>query len=183
MGGSITRGNADEQENIPGVVATALVNLSQDLNPHHVYGDLINHGYSLLDITPDALIAEVWFSDKLEMTDIETLGTTLICLEGENHWQRGETVSVTSNSLAKQQVTLFPNPSTNEFQLELNAKQAQSIAIELLTVNGLSIYQTTKNVLAGKNRFTIPTHYMEKGYFFVKISGETFTIYRKWIKQ
>ena len=57
-------------------------------NPRYRFLDTTRHGYGVLDIDADRIVAEVWYLDILERTDVEELAATLEVRVGENHWER-----------------------------------------------------------------------------------------------
>lgn len=83
--GSITRGNFDEA-GVPKAAAEVIRKVSMRTNPHHVFTDFIQHGYGILDITPERIIAEMWYSPVLYQTDTEKFGVGLRVPDGKNKW-------------------------------------------------------------------------------------------------
>jgi alkaline phosphatase D len=95
---SISRGNFDEiiaslglppafgQAFVAGLVTETLAK-----NPHHVYGELTQHGYGILDITAQRVVADYWYSPILERTETESRGPALLALRGANRWTRTPT--------------------------------------------------------------------------------------------
>jgi alkaline phosphatase D len=83
---SISRGNFDEQGVPVSVIPTAQT-LSKRANPHHVYCEFMQHGYGILDITPERSIAEFWYVRKDIITNKQTFAVGLKVKDGENHWE------------------------------------------------------------------------------------------------
>ena len=50
--------------------------------------DLVRHGYGLLDVSAERIVAELWYSPILEPSTTEELGGTLEVQRGANHWER-----------------------------------------------------------------------------------------------
>ncbi len=82
---SISRGNFDEQ-GAPKPAAELVRKISMSTNPHHVFTDFIQHGYGILDITPERVIAEMWYSPVLYQTTKEKFGVALRVRNGKNRW-------------------------------------------------------------------------------------------------
>ncbi|MEZ4394036.1 MAG: alkaline phosphatase D family protein [Polyangiales bacterium] len=86
---SITRGNFDEQLGasastvLPGVRAGFLRR-----NPHQVDLELASHGYGVVDVRPERVVAEVWFSPILEVSERETFFGGYAVPRGANRYQR-----------------------------------------------------------------------------------------------
>ena len=55
-------------------------------NPHYRFVDLTQHGYGLLEVTPQSVRAQIWYSEILARSDEETMAAELEVLAGENHW-------------------------------------------------------------------------------------------------
>jgi alkaline phosphatase D len=85
---SMSRGNVDEffpdQPDLPQSIADN----SAAANPHYRFLDTTRHGYGVLDIDAERIVAEIWYLDILQRTDSEELGATLEVRAGENHWSR-----------------------------------------------------------------------------------------------
>ncbi len=92
---SISRGNFDEM-GISSSLLPLAEGLSQGVNPHHVHSEFVSHGYGIVDVTPDTLIAELWYSDILNQTSSESFSDGYYVLHGRNHWERGTLNSPTS---------------------------------------------------------------------------------------
>jgi alkaline phosphatase D len=84
---SISRGNLDEM-GIGGPLAWISAFSSRKANPHHTYTDLTRHGYGILDITHDRIIAEYYYSKLKRKTDKERFGAGLVLKAGRNYWCR-----------------------------------------------------------------------------------------------
>lgn len=87
---SISRGNLDES-GVPIAAAGLVEGISKRVNPHHVFMDMVQHGYGILDITPDRLVAEFWYSPVLYPTNTEKFGGGYVVLNGKNRWEWGHT--------------------------------------------------------------------------------------------
>jgi alkaline phosphatase D len=87
---SISRGNFDEALGpaIPPAVYGILVADTLGRNPHARYLEITRHGYGVLDLTPDRVVADIWFSPILSRADTEELGARLTVRRGRNRWER-----------------------------------------------------------------------------------------------
>ena len=83
--GSISRGNFDEA-GAPKAAVEVIRKVSMRTNPHHVFTDFMQHGYGILDITPERIVAEMWYSPVLYQTDQEKFGVGLRVRDGKNKW-------------------------------------------------------------------------------------------------
>jgi len=92
---SISRGNFDEAllgGGVPPEIVFPLIDslLAQTLplNPHHRASELTLHGYGLVEVTPDAVAAGIWYTPILERSDQELAGPQLRAERGANRWSR-----------------------------------------------------------------------------------------------
>ncbi|MDX2002687.1 MAG: alkaline phosphatase D family protein [Chitinophagales bacterium] len=82
---SISRGNFDEQGIPPAFIPTAQ-EISNSVNPHHVYTEFSKHGYGILDIRSERCVAEFWYVPKLEISSKQSFGVGLKVENGNDHW-------------------------------------------------------------------------------------------------
>ncbi len=181
MGGSITRGNLDESGYDP-FIGELLTQISYSLNPHHVYEELVKHGYGTLTIRPDTTIGRFWFSDILQFADVEELGEELFCVDGKNHWERFGTVDVELPVNEDFYVgNPFPNPANAELNINVSIKKSQQIMIQLFDIEGRRVgepqfFNCHSN---GVNTLTLNNKNIEQGMYMMKISGARFETARK----
>ena len=84
---SISRGNFNEQVGDLPELFDYLAAETMALNPHHHYLELTKHGYGILDVTKERVVAEIWYSDILFPQDTETLGVALQVEAGTQKWR------------------------------------------------------------------------------------------------
>ena len=123
---SLTRGNFDEM-GISSSLLPLATGLSNAANPNHVHSEFVSHGYGIVDVSPDTLIAEIWYSDKLNQTSSEIFNEGYYVLNGMNHWERGtlntpslpkDTIYLLSTTdINHGQMVAFPIPATNQIHL------------------------------------------------------------------
>ncbi len=182
MGGSITRGNLDEFGYDAGI-ADLLVSLSMNLNPHHVYEELIKHGYGVLTIRPDTTFGRFWHSDILSFSNEEEMSMELFCLNGSNHWQVSElTTDLIIPATENYDIGLpFPNPTNGQVELIVSVPSAQSLDIRFLDMTGKAISNTQIFQLAAGQSITLSPRLPEvaNGIYFMEIVGADFKAVRK----
>ncbi len=194
MGGSMSRGNLDEA-GYAATLSELLLELSFDLNPHHVYANLIDHGYGTLRITPDDVIAQAWLVDKLEQSDEEVMDTALIVRNGTNTWERGwvfdpsvleDTTSTTSvNTLdAPLLYTLSPNPGKQDLNLNIQIVQTEKAQLEIVELSTGKIIRTESlQLIANQNQqLKFKTNDWATGVYLLKLKGKTVEAIEKWVK-
>jgi alkaline phosphatase D len=84
---SITRGNFDEMLGGTSLLGTAQ-SLMMGVNPNHVHTELSEHGYGIINVTPDTVIAELWYNEILVQSNTETFSGGYFAVDGVNHWDR-----------------------------------------------------------------------------------------------
>lgn len=122
---SITRGNFDEMGF--GWAIGIVTPIMEAENPNHVFMNLVDHGYGLLDVKQDSCVAELWYSEILNASNIESFERGYIVKDGENHWRRNQTTQATppktegSVSISEKEnfaFKLYPNPAKKSFVIE-----------------------------------------------------------------
>jgi alkaline phosphatase D len=126
---SVTRGNFDEMGF--GWAIGIVTPIMEAENPNHVFMNLVDHGYGLLDIKQDSCVAELWYSDILNASNTESFERGYIVKDGENHWRRNQTTQATppktevSVSISEKEnfaFKLYPNPAKKSFVIENDGK-------------------------------------------------------------
>lgn len=82
---SITRGNFDEMGF--GAITGVAEAQSMLVNSHHVYINLVDQGYAVLDVTPTATQADMWYCDIMNVTDVQSLGQSFYSGNNSNKWE------------------------------------------------------------------------------------------------
>ena len=122
---SISRGNFDEMGF--GWAIGIVTPIMAAENPNHVRANFIDHGYGLLDVKVDSCVAEIWYSDKMTITNQENFAGGFVVKDGVNHWNRTPTSTPTdAKDWQNLQVKtteipvfqLFPNPASKELTIK-----------------------------------------------------------------
>jgi alkaline phosphatase D len=136
---SISRGNFDEA-GITGFLAQLVGGAISLANPHHVYSELTSHGYGILDIRPDTVTAEFWYSPILQLETTESFAAGYQCITGENHWRRSAISNPTVGMQGKELVNgsfpfdlqVFPNPATSTCTMVMRSTKHQQVEVTLI---------------------------------------------------
>jgi len=67
------------------------------------------------------------------------------------------------------EISLYPNPTVENFTLNVNSKEAQSITYELINLDGKIQFSASTDIKEGQNSFSIPTMGLPKGNYIVRI--------------
>jgi alkaline phosphatase D len=129
---SITRGNFDES-GIPASLSPFFMGITLAANPHHQHMEINSHGYGLIEIFLDSIVATPYYSDILTQTNIETAGQRLIMKNGTNHWER--IVSASNLIEEKLLVEIFPNPANDKIYVKL--PESNGTVTKVLIYNSL----------------------------------------------
>ena len=73
------------------------------------------------------------------------------------------------------ELAIFPNPTSENFTLILDSKEAQSISYELISITGEILIVNKAEIIQGKNTFSIPAAGLAKGNYVVRINSSTKT--------
>lgn len=132
---SVTRGNMDEAGF--GAFVELAIPASNNINPHHQYVNFIDHGYGLLTINSDSISAEYHYCPKLEISSQDSLGKTMVVLDGDNHWKRGLGTSIPEIEKAKSdQLSIYPNPAQTSLNIRLLEPAQTGLLLRILNAAG-----------------------------------------------
>lgn len=80
------------------------------------------------------------------------------------------------------QATCYPNPFTENFDIQFYLQGNKKVTIELYDIMGKSLIKKESNIQAGKNSITINGKYMNAGIYILSVKGENFLYVSKVIK-
>jgi len=156
---SVTRGNFDES-GIPASLSPFFMGITLAANPHHQHMEINSHGYGLIEIFQDSIVATPYYSDILTQTNVETAGQRLIMKNATNHWER--IVSSNANIQNDIAVEIFPNPANDK------------IFVKLPELNGavtkIKIYNNLGQLLSEKllsQSAEIPVNELQNGLYYL----------------
>lgn len=173
------------------IVALGILNLGNP-NPHMKYADLIQHGYFVLDIKPDGVQADWFFTPILKINEEETAGESWYTKLDSNHLQRAmnpagaksfQDIPAPYNpplatSLQEEKdpsgftiFAVYPNPSQVLNTLHYSLKQPAAVLIELYNNEGKKIQKVLTEEHHTAGLFSIQTSVKElpNGIYFYKI--------------
>lgn len=123
------------------------------------------------------------FSIPLVYTDSQAPDSCIIVLKasGNNPSDQDylwvDNLAFTGNvaGLAEQNIianlSIYPNPTTENFTLNLQSKEAKTISCELISATGAVLYSKNENIKAGVNTITLPSIGIAKGNYIVRITS------------
>lgn len=160
LASSISRGNFDEA-GVPASLSPFFISITMGANPHHQNMEINSHGYGIIEINEDSIVATPFYSDILNITNVESAGQSMIMKNGENHWKRLPLSVYEVKNL--HQWTLYPNPAKNTINLDLpfNFSELKAIIFDNL---GRELRQEK---LYGNN--TISIERLENGFYWLKL--------------
>jgi len=182
---SITRGNFDELGF--GWAIGIVTPIMEAENPNHVFMNLIDHGYGLLDVKQDSCVAELWYSEILNASNTEDFERGYIVKDGENHWRRNHTtqatpaktdgeVSILENELIE--FNFYPNPANKIVVIE-NPGNYNIESVRLISIDGkenkllkpIGENQMNQNYPINENKVsqTFSLSGLSKGIYTIKI--------------
>lgn len=181
---SIARGNFDEMGLDPGLVGAAVF-LSKSVNPHHVYMELVQHGYGVLNISKDSITAEFWYSPILQVSGTETLGQQLVVHDGAGHWQRTMPTSVApvfSTSLTDFISHIRPNPASDWIEFDIESDYPAEAQIILMSVAGKRFDIKDMRTLAGGSVRSIYVGHLPSAVYIIQVTTAEGSMVRQFVK-
>ena len=88
LAGSVSRGNVDESVDLDERFLGNLRNAFLALNPHMAHTNLVDHGYGVVDVTPERVVVEMWLSPILEPSSDERFERGVEVRAGSTNWSR-----------------------------------------------------------------------------------------------
>jgi alkaline phosphatase D len=139
---SISRGNFDEQ-GVPASLSPFFIGITMGANPHHIHMEINQHGYGLIEINEDSIVATPYYSDILTQTNIETAGQKLVMRNGDNHWVRLPTaVQILQNNIAWE---MYPNPAKESIFIKIPENLNNSVKLTICDALGREIKKISLN--------------------------------------
>jgi len=84
-------------------------------------------------------------------------------------------ISAGCNSVNEMMIKTFPNPSGDEFYVELISPEATSTVITIIDAQGKSVYSRTVETLKGTNLYTFESLNVLPGMYYIQISNDLTT--------
>ena len=161
---SISRGNFDEQ-GVPASISPFFIGITMGANPHHIHMEINQHGYGLIEINEDSIVATPYYSDILTQTNIETAGQKLVMRNGDNHWVRLPTaVQSLQNNIAWE---IYPNPATASLFVKIPENLNNSVKLTICDALGREIKKISLNESS-----EISLDGISSGIYFVNLISE-----------
>jgi hypothetical protein len=96
--------------------------------------EINSHGYGLIEIFRDSIVATPYYSDILTTTNIETAGQRMLMKNGENHWER--IISSINQAEDAVNVAVYPNPASDIIYLKLPELNGSKIQLNIFNSLG-----------------------------------------------
>lgn len=186
---SITRGNFDEM-GYPAWVVTAVEGYMSTANPNQVFSNIVEHGYGILDLQSDSVIAEFWYMDILNASTNQTFETGLLLKDAENHWHRTNRTTPTNpkdytptitgtkrieTPATAAQLSVFPNPSDGQFSIMFELNKTEELSIDIVEVaTGKLVKTVLKQSFEAneKQKITLDLRNLPAGSYYLCLKGE-----------
>lgn len=180
---SMTRGNFDEM-GISSSLLPLANSLSNAANPNHVHSEFVSHGYGIIDVTPDTLVAELWYSDILFSTPNEVFNNGFYTLYGTDYWERStlsqptnekDTLYLLSNNSQEiQEIRVYPIPTEGRLYLtSKNSTGGDSFKFKNIEIYDFSSGRMVKQIHLNEllSEFELNLDALYTGYYVLKIKG------------
>jgi len=188
---SVTSANFDENLaalGLPTLIA-AIEGLFPVFNEHLIYDNYVDHGYCILDVRPEAVTTDYFYTDSLFIrTEDETHGGSITTQNGANHWVPSATPSTpkadapdiaplginNNESPAFQLTALYPNPASEFSILNFNLSKQERVNIDLYNIDGKKVQPLiSDNLTPGFYSLNIPTANLANGVYLVQMESKS----------
>ncbi len=209
---SITSANFDENVGVDlavslqGFINQPIINGPLNLgnpNPHLKHVDLIRHGYYTLNVRPDSVQADYYYTDILDATAGETFGAGLT-----NGLDTNQLVTVPSPADPKivqdvpapanppglidavrepidlRVLSVYPNPTDRELNVQYALNAAGPVGIEMTDASGRVVFpERREEQPAGLYTFRTGLDGLPAGTYFLRLTTETGTVTQSFVKR
>ncbi|MBI1193709.1 MAG: T9SS type A sorting domain-containing protein [Bacteroidetes bacterium] len=176
---SISRGNADEM-GLPPLIIAELIRISREINPHQQHLELTQHGFGLLDIRADSIVAESWYAPILERSAALTFGGGWVLRQGTGHWERqtrsapvglNQTLDFTAAIHALHLSDVYPNPAKDKATLEVTSHKPGLLTFEVRSIASGKMVLNWTELHAGFNpaKVHFDTHTLASGSYTITV--------------
>lgn len=186
---SITRGNLDEA-GVPVGAMNSIVGVIKTENKHVQYAELVQHGYGLLIINPDSIIAQFWYNDILQNTNTEVLGKQMVVLNGQNRWKREIVNTAISEVKMRSDIVVskpYPNPTATLVNVDVTTPRSMQVEVNIYHLKSFkAILPTgTDSVfnINGKQTVSLPVNGLPAGAYIVSVKADGFYNSSVFVKQ
>jgi alkaline phosphatase D len=179
---SITRGNFDES-GVPAFAVPIFESASNGINPHHRYTEFTKHGYGLLHIDHDSIVAEWWYSGILSETLTETLGKRMTVGDRQNRWKRASgfaPLDVAGHSLLDKGFQLYPNPTTGLMDVSVQHPASGGLRASVIAMDGRTVLELGSIY---KEAFSVDVHGLSAGTYVLLLQSEQAVLRRPFVRQ
>jgi len=177
---SMTRGNFDEM-GISSALLPLANGLSNAANPNHVFSEFISHGYGIINVTPDTLVAELWYSDILTSNTTEVFNNGYYTLYGTDYWER-TTLSqptnrkdtlylLSNNSIEDNALSIFPVPTDGKLNLATKDTQLTNFKFQTIKIYEIASGKLVKEIQLNQpvEEIEIDISKLNSGYYNLKV--------------
>ncbi len=145
---------------------------------YHYPSNMIHHKYAIADANetdsdPTVLTgSHNWTWSAENINDENTLiihdadAANLFLQEFEARWAELNPTAVQDFS-ALQSATVFPNPFSNDFQIQLSAKTADHVTTSLVNTLGQEVYSIENELITGENTLNFSINNLTNGVYFL----------------
>ncbi|MBI1288679.1 MAG: T9SS type A sorting domain-containing protein [Flavobacteriales bacterium] len=164
---SISRGNLDEKPGIDSATAAFFAMITDNINPHHIYTQLTENGYGIIDLNSDSITADIWFSKIRWYTEMEELASHMVLKDGENHWSRNSPNGIAEKEMTSLQTLVYPNPATDQVTLECLNPERLTYTITIMDASGRPV----RTLPMQGSRMQVNTSLWPSGMYFYHLTA------------
>jgi alkaline phosphatase D len=162
---SVSRGNFDEM-GYNASLQPVIVEYIDIVNPNHVYTELLQHGYGILNVKADSSVAQYVYCPILEQTDDTLNAWTQVVMDGDNHWKRQPKTTIGVAEEKAEKVVVYPNPAQSELWMRLPLNGVYT-TLDIYNGTGQKVQsQPVNGSLVKVNSEALPT-----GIYYLVVNG------------
>lgn len=162
---SVSRGNFDEM-GYDASLQPVIVEYIDIVNPNHVYTELLQHGYGILNVKADSSVAQYVYCPILEQTDDTLNAWTQVVMDGDNHWKRQPKTTIGVAEEKAEKVVIYPNPAQSELWMRLPMNGIYT-TLDVYNGTGQKVQsQAVNSSLVKVNSEALPT-----GIYYIVVNG------------
>jgi hypothetical protein len=103
-------------------------------------------------------------------------------LDNDGRFEYSKTIVLSQKNQKLELLSLFPNPSNAQINLQIYSPQNDEIQISIKDLNGRIIAFFDKNITEGENRFSQDISDLPNGIYFLQLKNDSETVVQKFIK-
>jgi hypothetical protein len=117
----------------------------------------------------------VSFSTKADLSKYGIYKITAWGYENNDNYIFNDTTTIIlENTSLSESVRVFPNPFTDQFTVFIDSPSSDNLQISIINVSGVKLFNFEKDIIKGKNTFSISDVRLVPSLYYLNVRGKTF---------